>query len=104
MLVDIKRSIYSMGIGRFLKSLVDAEVMGEEILKAVHRLFEETSRYSSGEDPHHILQLTYLARLQARKIDISESHVLIKAMTDTYLHACLPPGKNIRALALHCLS
>jgi hypothetical protein len=93
-----------MGIGRFLKSLVDSEVMGEEILKAIHDLFHQTSHYNSGDDPHDLLCKTLLGRLRARKIDISNNDVFLRAMSDTYLYACLPPGKNIRALALHCLN
>ena len=101
---SVKNSDYEMGIGRFFKSLIDSEIMGEEILKAVHDLFAQTSKYNGGDTPHDILYKTYLGRLRARKIDISDAQVLTEAMTDTYLLACLPPGKNIRALALHCLN
>ena len=92
-----------MTIGRFFKSLVNTEVMGEEIVKSIIHLYEQTARYNPGDDTHDLLLKTYLARLRARRINIDDERVLISAMADIELPAQLPAGKNIKALALYCL-
>lgn len=92
-----------MAIGRFFKSLVNSEVMGEEIVKSIIQLYEQTARYSPGDSTHDLLLKTYLARLKARRININDERVLLNAMVDIQLPAQLPEGQNIKALALYCL-
>ena len=92
-----------MGIGRFFKSLVNAEVMAEEIIKSIIQLYEETARYSPGDSPQDLLVKTYLSRLRARGIDIEDERLVLNAMSETMLYSQLPEGQNIKALALFCL-
>ena len=92
-----------MAIGRFFKSLVNSEVMGEEIVRSIIHLYEQTARYNPGDSTHDLLLKTYLARLRARRINIDDERVVLSAMADIQLPAQLPEGKNIKALALYCL-
>jgi hypothetical protein len=92
-----------LAIGRFFKSLVNAEVMGEEIVRSIIHLYEQTARYNPGDSTHDLLLKTYLARLEARRININDERIVLSAMADIKLPAQLPEGKNIKALALYCL-
>jgi hypothetical protein len=92
-----------LAIGRFFKSLVNAEVMGEEIVRSIIHLYEQTARYNPGDSTQDLLLKTYLARLKARRINIDDERVVLNAMADIHLPAQLPEGKNIKALALYCL-
>ena len=92
-----------MAIGRFFKSLVNAEVMGEEIVRSIIHLYEQTARYNPGDSTQDLLLKTYLARLKARRINIDDERVVLNAMADIHLPAQLPEGRNIKALALYCL-
>lgn len=92
-----------MAIGRFFKSLVNAEVKGEEIVRSIIHLYEQTARYNPGDSAQDLLLKTYLARLKARRINIDDERVVLNAMADIHLPAQLPEGRNIKALALYCL-
>ena len=92
-----------MAIGRFFKSLVNAEVMGEEIVRSIIHLYEQTARYNPGDSTQDLLLKTYLARLKDRRINIDDERVVLNAMADIHLPAQLPEGRNIKALALYCL-
>jgi hypothetical protein len=92
-----------LAIGRFFKSLVNAEVMGEEIVRSIIHLYEQTARYNPGDSTQDLLLKTYLARLKARRINIDDERVVLNAMADIHLPAQLPEGRNIKALALYCL-
>ena len=92
-----------MGIGRFFKSLVNSEVMAEEIIKSIIQLYEETARYNPGDSSQELLVKTYLSRLRARGIDIEDERVVLNAMSETMLLSQLPEGQSIKALALTCL-
>lgn len=92
-----------MGIGRFFKSLVDSEVMGDEIVLKVQEIYKKTQEISPHDDPHETLAKTWLSRMRARGIDIDQEGIALNAMTSSYIFACLRPGANVRALALHIL-
>lgn len=92
-----------MAFGRFFKSLVNSEVMGEEIVRSIIHLYEQTARYNPGDSTYDLLLKTYLARLRARRINIDDERVVLSAMADIQFPAQLPEGKNIKALALYCL-
>jgi len=92
-----------MGILRALKSIVDSEVMGEEIVKKVIDIFDETVRYSPGDDRHELLAKTYISRLIARGENINEDLIAVQALGQTQVFSMLPEGKDIKALALHML-
>lgn len=88
---------------RFLKSIVNAETMGEEIIHHVQKNFDKTKKLSPGDDPHMLLNKTYLSRLRARGEDINSENIIRKSLSDTMLLSCLPEGQDIRGLALTIL-
>lgn len=92
-----------MGFLRLLKSLVDSEVMGEEIILAVERLYRQTKLLSPGDEPYDTLVKTYLARLKARGQNINNEGTIISAQSLCFRFACLREGENARALSLWCL-
>ena len=77
--------------------------MGEEIVRSIIHLYEQTARYNPGDSTQDLLLKTYLARLKLRRINIDDERVVLNAMADIHLPAQLPEGKNIKALALYCL-
>lgn len=98
-----KKTGIVMGIGRFFKSLVNSEVMAEEIIKSIIQLHEETARYNPGDSSQELLLKTYLSRLRARRIDTEDERVVLNAMSETMILSQLPEGQSIKALALSCL-
>ncbi len=77
--------------------------MGEEIVRSIIHLYEQTARYNPGDSTHDLLLKTYLARLRARRININDERIVLSAMADLQLLNQLPEGKNVKALALYCL-
>ena len=92
-----------MGILRFLKSLSDSEVMGEEVIIAIQKLYKQTQDLSPHDEPHESLSKTWLSRARARGIDINTQEVAMGAWSSTQLFSLLPHGANIRAMAIHIL-
>lgn len=100
-----------MAIGSFLRSLVNAEAAGDQVIISLQSLYEKTKQYNPAEDPHIILAMTYLARIKARvisipmsrKIDPKNPETNSLVLTETLLFSCLDEGHNIRALALKVL-
>lgn len=92
-----------MGFFRGLQGIFDSEVMGENIIKAVIDLFDETSKYNPGDERHILLAKTYVARLIARRVDIDEGNIERVALYETQMFTSLPAGHDIRAFALHTL-
>ncbi len=100
-----------MAIGSFVRSLVDPETMGEQIIISIQDLYEKTKKHSPADDPHIILSMTYFARIRARivnipmarKINPNDPSTNTLILVESLLFACLPEGHNIRALALKIL-
>lgn len=102
-----------MAIGTFFRSLVDNEVMGEQIIKAIQDLYSKTKLASPADDPHVILANTYHARIKvqkmgfkppgARRLDARDPDIGLLALSETVIFACLPEGHNVRALAIKIL-
>jgi hypothetical protein len=93
-----------MGIFRTLRGIVNSEVMGEEIVKKIIDVFNETSRYSPGDDRHELLAKTYISRLVARGENINEETIALESLSQTHIFSLLPEGKDIKAMALHILN
>ena len=88
---------------RFLRSLVNNEVMGEEIILKIQQLYKLTADISPAEDPHILLHKTYLSRMKARGFVVDQPNVQLKSLTETALISCLRKGDDIRALSLKIL-
>jgi len=90
-----------MGIGRFFKSLVNPEVMGEEIITLQEKGYREAEKMYPGADPHMLLAQVWLSRMAAHGKNPMDEMLQTVAFSETMQFACVPPPKNVRALALY---
>jgi hypothetical protein len=90
-----------MGLGDFFKSLFDAEVLGEEIIRAQVKAYERHKQRFPEAEPHELLACTWLSRQTASLRNTNEPATQIAAYTETYLCACVPPPQCARALGLY---
>lgn len=87
-----------MGIGRFFKSLVNPEAMGEEIIALQEKAYREAQKMYPGADPHLLLAQVWLSRMAARGKSPNDEQLQTVAFSETMQFACVPPPKNVRAL------
>lgn len=90
-----------MGFGRFFKSLVNPEVMGEEIIALQERGYREAEKMYPGADPHMLLSQVWLSRMAAHGKNPMGEMLQTVAFSETMQFSCVPPPKNARALALY---
>ena len=90
-----------MGLFSFLKSIVSAEAMGDEIIKVQLHNYNRVIKALPDKEPHEWLSQTWLMRMKARGNNINTEEMQFNSMTETMQFACLPYPKNIRALALY---
>jgi hypothetical protein len=91
-----------MGLFRTLKSIVDPEVMGEEIVSTVEKMYALGERLGPGYDPHAQLAKAWISRMRARGIEVTNEMQFV-ALAETRQFAALPPPSNSRALGLYFL-
>lgn len=89
-----------MGVFSFIKSIVSAEAMGDEIINVQMHNYNRVIKALPDRDQHEWLAQTWLMRMKARGKDIGTEEMQFLAMTETMQFACLPYPKNIRALGL----
>ncbi len=87
-----------MGIGRFFKSLVNPEVMGEEIIALQEKAYGEAQKMYPGADPHLLLAQVWLSRMAAQGVNPNDQKYHTVAFSETMQFACVPPPRNVRAL------
>jgi hypothetical protein len=90
-----------MGLGTFLKSLVNAEAMGDEIIALQERGYPRAARVYPGADPHVLLAQLWLARMAAHGQGPTDKMVQAMAFSETMQFACVAPPNNMRALGLY---
>jgi hypothetical protein len=90
-----------MGIGRFFRSLVNPEVMGEEIVATQEKAYRKAETLYPGADPHILLAQVWLSRMAAHGKNPMDELMQTAAYSETLQFACIPPPKNVRALGLY---
>lgn len=93
-----------MGIGRFFKSIFNAEVLGEEIVAAQEKAYRRVKELSPGAEPHAVLAQVWLSRMAVRAKKPMDETMQAVAFSETMLFACVPPPNNARALGLHFIN
>ena len=88
-----------MPIGRFFKSLVDDEVMGEEIVSANVKSYEAAKRLEPNRQPVDWLAAAYLGRMRARRREMLPAAAYI--FCGFIMH--VPEPYNARVLGLMIL-
>lgn len=92
-----------MGIGRFFKSLVNPEVMGEEVVAMLEKMYRHAVGQYPGADPHMFLAQAWVARMAAHGKNPWNETRQVVAFSETMQFACVPPPNNARALGLYFL-
>lgn len=90
-----------MGIGRFLKGLIDPKVSGENVILTFETAYRQAQELYPGADPHVFLCQVCLSRMATHFRNPYGEETKQEAMTLTAPFACIPPPKNVRALAIH---
>lgn len=90
-----------MGLRSFLKSLVNAEAMGDEIISVQERVYREAQRRYPGADPHMLLAQVWLSRMAAHGKTPMDETLQTVAFSETMQFSCVAPPNNVRALALY---
>ena len=90
-----------MGIGRFLKSLVNPEAMGEEIIAMQEKAYRKAEEMYPGAEPHMLLAQVWLTRMAAHGKNPMDEIMQTLSFSETVQFACVPPPKNVRALGLY---
>ena len=93
-----------MGLGSFIKTLVNPKVMAEEIIRLQEAAYREGAKLYPGADPHVLLSQAWLSRMAARGLadPYSDSSVQL-AFFQTWQFSILPWPENTRALGLFFL-
>lgn len=92
-----------MGIGNLLRSCIDMQFCGEEIIRTQIQIFNKNRNLYPSNNQHYALALTWLARMRCHGLDNNDPFVQKRAFIDTYLYACLPPPECARALGLYII-
>lgn len=90
-----------MSLGSFLKSLVNPEAMGDEIIAVQERVYREAQRMHPGADPHMYLAQAWLVRMAAHGKNPTDEMLKVMAFSETMQFACVAPPNNMRALGLY---
>lgn len=91
-----------MGILRFLRSIVNREVMGEEIVNQQEKIYRLDKKIFPDTDLHDRLVGIWISRMRARQKNIEEEAIeKMLARAETALFACAPPPDSVRALGLY---
>jgi hypothetical protein len=95
-----------MALGRFFRSFIDKEALGEEMIAAIHRMYQTGARLSPDVSPHALLASVWTNRMKANgmagRVDTEALDDL--AWLETQDFACLPYPGNIRALGLYFIT
>lgn len=94
-----------MGIGSFFKALVNPEASGELMISSLEKQYQIMTKAMPDKNPYvHLTEIYSIRRSGFRNLKGIEREALFAEATQAaMLHACLPPPKNIRALALFLL-
>lgn len=94
-----------MGIGKFLKTLVNPNSMAEEIIRLQEAAYREGAKLYPGADPHVLLAHAWLSRMAARgKINPNSPLAQQQAFHQTWQFSLIPWPANTRALGLYLLN
>jgi len=93
----------AMGIGKFFKSFVSDEALGEQTVETTVTIFARAQRQQPYEETHAWLASTWLNRMKARGQNINDPDMHMLSFSETYLHACIKPPLCARSLGLYFL-
>lgn len=89
-----------MVLGKFFRSLVNAEAGGEFTLEAIAKGYGESKAHCPG-DPHMALANTWLGRNRLKGLNPSRPENQTRAYRETAMFACLAEPDNAHALGYY---
>lgn len=92
-----------MGFFDKLKQIYNEEVLGEQTIEAVVTIFQKAQKARPNEEPHESLASTWLHRMKALGENVSHQDIILTALGETFLHACIKPPLCARSLGLYFL-
>lgn len=90
-----------MGIGTFLKSLVDPAFSGEEIIAMQEEAYRKAQEVNPNAEPHMLLALVWMRRMAEQGKNCMDEMIHKLAFSETKPFACISPPDNVRALGLY---
>lgn len=92
-----------MRIGRFFKSMINGEVLGEETVSTQETVYTSMKQQYPTEEPHTLLARVWMGRMAAKGGigDMDAEMLMTVAMSETQQFACIPAPGNARALGLY---
>ncbi|BAN34903.1 hypothetical protein SCD_n01067 [Sulfuricella denitrificans skB26] len=93
-----------MGLFRILKSIVNTEVMGEEVVSTIEKMYAMSKRTSPSAEEHEILAEICINRMRARSGKQRSEEMEFAALSQSAAFTSLPSPINARALGLYILS
>lgn len=89
---------------REIRGIFNTELLGENVIIAQIKIYNETKKYCPGDDPHALIAKTLFSRFRARGIDIENIGVQMSIFSMSVIPSCLREGHNIEFAATLALS
>jgi hypothetical protein len=85
------------------KQIYNEETLGEQTIEAVVSVFQKAQKARPYEEPHESLASTWLHRMKLLGQNVSGQDIVLTALGETFLHACIKPPLCARSLGLYFL-
>jgi len=92
-----------MGIKNFFKQFVSQEALGDQTIDSVVTIFNKAQKARPYEEPHESLASTWMHRMKGMGHNVNDPNMVLNALSETYLHACIRPPLCARSLGLYFL-
>jgi len=92
-----------MGIKNLFKQFVSQEALGDQTIDSVVTIFNKAQKARPYEEPHESLASTWMHRMKGMGYNVNDPDMVLNALSETYLHACIRPPLCARNLGLYFL-
>lgn len=92
-----------MGIKNLFKQFVSQEALGDQTIDSVVTIFNKVQKARPYEEPHESLASTWMHRMKGMGHNVNDPDMVLNALSETYLHACIRPPLCARSLGLYFL-
>ena len=92
-----------MGIKNLFKQFVSQEALGDQTIDSVVTIFNKAQKARPYEEPHESLASTWMHRMKGMGHNVNDPNMVLNALGETYLHACIRPPLCARSLGLYFL-
>ena len=92
-----------MGVWNMFRQFYNKEALGEQTIQSVVTTFLKAQKARPHEEPHEALASAWLHRMKLLGHDVSQQEIVMTALSETFLHACIKPPLCARSLGLYFL-